>query len=233
MRAVRHAQAQRAALVEAVEQAVALAGGERRAERWRRRPGVADRARAPRAASGRASGRRFRRGLRRRRRLGRRAGSAFEAGRGAVRQVGMMGEVDAEADDHRVAAARAGCRRAWRRRRQIVRPFDPRRSARSGDDRLVQRHGGEQGQGRRRRILGLQADERRGVEIAGRRGPGPALPPASALCRSARSQRPSAAPRARARRRRRWWSPSRRRCGSEERPRRVAGCGASSRGMAR
>jgi hypothetical protein len=44
----------------------------------------------------------------------------------------------------------------------------------------VQGDRGGEGEARRRRIAGPQADEGAGVEVAGRRGPRPALPPLAA-----------------------------------------------------
>ena len=100
-----------------------------------------------------------------------------EAGGGAVQILGMMGEIDAEADHHRIALPlEQDARQLGAVDDDVVRPFDP-RARREARDGLVQRHSGDQRKAWRRRVLGIDPDEGGGIEIAGRRLPAPALPP--------------------------------------------------------
>ena len=92
----------------------------------------------------------------------------------------MAGEVDAEADHHRVAlpleqdAGELGAVDE-----QIVGPFDLRVGS-MRCDRLAQRNSRDQSERGRRRVAGLEAHQRRSVEVAGRRDPRFALPPLAA-----------------------------------------------------
>lgn len=174
---VSEAEAQSAGLVEAVEGALLAAGGQEGAEGMSGgEPGGADRGEPlgppAREPGGEAGGEALDKGFRGHRRI--------EAGRRAIETGGPVGEIDAEADDHRVVLALeqyAGELGAIDE--QVVGPFDPRARLMAGD-RLVERDGGEQGQSRRGRVAGLEADQGRGVEVAGRRDPRPALPPFAA-----------------------------------------------------
>ena len=146
--------------------------------------------------------------------VGRMPASA-EAGRGAVEILRMVREVDAEADDHRVALAlEQDAGELGAVDEEVVGPFDPRAGRVWRDDRLVQRDGGDQRERRRGRIARLEPDQgaRRGDCPAATATPCPAGPCRRSAARRAARGLP-ARRRARARRRRRWSSRSRRRCG--------------------
>jgi hypothetical protein len=87
-------------------------------------------------------------------------------------------EVDAEADDHRLAfplEQDAGQLRPAGD--EVVGPFD--RDGRGGGKglyRLVKRDGGDEGEAGRGRVAGAEPDKGAGVEIARRGDPRPALP---------------------------------------------------------
>ena len=117
---------------------------------------------------------------------------------GAIGQVGMMREVDAEADHHRIVGAlEQDARQLGAVEQQVVGPFDRtgavaaspaqiRRPPPASADRRDQR------QRRGGRIARAQPDQRAGVEIAGRRRPTPrpaARAPRSAARRAATGPR--------------------------------------------
>ena len=186
--AVRQAQAQRAAFVEAVEQAfdpgaAGGVGGQSGAGRMGGgEPARADRREALVAPAPEPAGEALGQGVEEQGRIGRSAEHA-DADRRARGLVGMVGEIDSEADDDRVVdPLEQDARQLGAGDQQIVGPFDLDRAP-AGDEGggdLVQRHRGDQRQGRRRRIAGAKPDERAGVEIAGRRMPFPPLPAAAA-----------------------------------------------------
>ena len=186
-------QPQRAGFVEAFEYALGRRSCSARCRAdGRRRARRCGSARSPRPASGRA-----RPGSRRRGARGRRPGGTgrIEAGCPAAEIFGMVGEIDAEAEDHRVALPleqNAGELGAVDE--QVVGPFDPRLGRIGPRPPRAKRP-------RRPAPASARADRRRWsrTRVEAYRLPGGdchALPcrPLPPVCRSARSQRPSGAP---------------------------------------
>jgi hypothetical protein len=89
-----------------------------------------------------------------------------------------MGEVDAEADDHRLPfPLEQDARQLRAGGEEVVGPFDADADrGREGRSDFVEGDGGGERKGRRGRIAGTKADEGAGVEIARGRVPGPPLP---------------------------------------------------------
>ena len=88
----------------------------------------------------------------------------------------MMREIDPKAEDHRVTLAfEQDPGELGAVDEQVVGPFDPRRRGVAAD-RFLKRDGGDQRQRRRGRVAGPEADQGRGVEIAGGGMPRPPLP---------------------------------------------------------
>ncbi|MCY1173923.1 hypothetical protein D9M73_141040 [compost metagenome] len=111
-----------------------------------------------------------------------------EASGAAIGIIGVMREVDADADNHRIARTfqqDAGQLRTIEE--EVVGPFDDRTSsAKAGEvreidpDHLFQRHRSHQRQRGSSQIATAHPDQRRPVEIADRGNPRPPLPPAPA-----------------------------------------------------
>ncbi len=175
--AVGKAQAQGAILVEAVEQALPFAGGERGAD-WMSsgEPGFSDRGETFGAPARQPAGVGFGEDFGEDCWVLRSSGEIGEANRGAIGEIGGVREIGAKADDDRfLMPLQQDAGELGLPGDQIVRPFD--RDPRSMErDRFVQGDRSEESQRRRGGIDGAQADKGGDVEIAGRGEPGPALP---------------------------------------------------------
>ena len=180
-RPVGEAQPQRAAIVEALERPLALLGRQRRAERMRGlEPVAADRGESFAAPAVEPAREALGEVLQEDCRVRRGGAQRGEAGGGAVGEARRLGEIDAEADDDRLAfpleqdAGELGAVRD-----QVVRPFEA-KTGRVGGSGVVQGDGGDQRQSRRGRIVGAKPHQGARMEVAGRRFPLPPLPPLAA-----------------------------------------------------
>ena len=176
---VGQAKAERAGFVEAFEQAVAFAGCEGGADRMcPGEPGGADDGYALGPPTAEPAGEGVGERLKQSGRLRRGAGEGGEAGGGTRDVLRVVGDVDAEADDDRLPFPfEQDARQLGRAGDEVIGPFD--RGGRGGGegfDRLVEGDSGDEGEGGRGRVARPEADEGAGVEVSGRRDPGPALP---------------------------------------------------------
>jgi len=176
-RAIRQAQPERAAFVEAVEQALAFGRDERRSGRMRGgQPGGAGGGDASFAPLGEPLGESSGETLEESAGQWQLDGQRCEARRFLRQPFGMMSEVDAEAGDHRVALAlKQDAGELGAANQKIVGPFDADSRYIRCDD-VMERDGGDECQRRSRRVSGAKADDRAGVEVTRRGEPRPALP---------------------------------------------------------